>query len=52
MQGGGAEKVKEQKRQAELEDSYRFVWNQDENTDKERTDYQDNDKDPFIDADL
>lgn len=39
LQGGGAEKVKEEKRQSELEDSYRFVWNQNsENENNERTD--------------
>eukprot|EP00795_Rhopilema_esculentum_P014393 gene14393-5444_t len=40
MLGGGTEKVKEEKRQSSMEDSYKFVWDKDEGT-EERTEEKD-----------
>jgi len=49
MLGGGAEKVKEEKRQLDLEDNYKFVWNKEDGiVSEERTDSDESDRDPFF----
>ena len=49
LQGGGAEKVKEEKRQLDLEDNYKFVWNKEDGiVSEERTDSDESDRDPFF----
>ena len=49
LQGGGAEKVKEEKRQLDLEDNYKFVWNKEDGiANEERTDSDESDRDPFF----